>query len=264
MKAFLSFDYFPTLQNREEFFRKITADDRPGRIIVNQYLLLLIFSFAYGAIMGAYHSPLQALAAGAKVAGLFTAALVICFPALFIIQFILGSRLRLVQMVSIILSGLVLSTAIMVSFAPIVIIFLLTGSNYYFLQLLHIAVFCMGGIFGMKTVIDALKYSCETKNVYPQTGVVVFRFWVVILAFVGIQLAWNLRPFLGDRGEPFQLLREYEGNFYTALIYSAKKLVNDDTEPAGAGTDSSSKYDESADNTSVWTEDSLKTFFDGE
>ena len=80
----------------------------------------------------------------------------------------------------------------------------------------------------MKTIIDALRFSCEKKNIYPQTGVIVFRFWVVILAFVGIQLAWNLRPFLGDRGEPFKLFRQYEGNFYTALIYSVKQLFDSD------------------------------------
>ena len=180
--------------------------------------------------MGSYHSFIQALTAGAKVSVLFSLALLICFPAFFIIQFILGSKLKLYQMVSIILSGFVLTTSIMVSFTPIVIIFLLTGSNYYFLQLLHISIFLLSGIFGMKTVVDALKFSCEKKNVYPQIGVVVFRFWVVILAFVGIQLAWNFRPFLGDRGQPFELFREYEGNFYTALIYSGKQLLSSENE----------------------------------
>jgi hypothetical protein len=80
----------------------------------------------------------------------------------------------------------------------------------------------------MLTIVEALKFSCEKKSVYPQTGVVVFRFWVVILAFVGIQLAWNFRPFLGDRGQPFSLFREYEGNFYTALIYSVKQLLSEE------------------------------------
>lgn len=230
-KSILSFEYFPTLQNREEFFQKITSEENVWRRLINQYLLQTIFAFAYGLAMGAYHSFYQALAAGVKVAVLFNLALLICFPALFIIQFILGSKLRVKQMVSIILSGFVLTTAIMVSFIPIVIIFLLTGGNYYFLQLLHIAIFVLSGIFGMKTVVDALKYSCEEKNVYPQTGVVVFRFWVIILAFVGIQLAWNFRPFLGDRGEGFTLFRDYEGNFYTALIYSARQLLDEDGEP---------------------------------
>ena len=225
-KQLVSFEFFPTLQNREDFFQKIMGETNVLTKILNQYLLLNLFSFLYGVVMGSYHSFLQAVVAGAKVAVLFSLVILICFPAFFIIQFILGSKLRLHQMVSIILSGFVLTTSIMVSFAPIVIFFLLTGGNYYFLQLLHISIFLLSGFFGMKTIIDALKFSCEKKSVYPQVGVVVFRFWVVIMAFVGIQLAWNLRPFLGDRGQPFELFREYEGNFYTAIIYSGKQLIS--------------------------------------
>ena len=224
----LSFRYFPRLQNKDEFFKEITQQEGAVIRIFHQYLMVIIFSFAYGIVMGSYHSFLQAVVAGVKVSVLFSLVLIICFPAFFIIQYILGSRLRMHQMVSIVLSGFVLTTAIMLSFAPIVVCFLLTGSNYYFLQLLHVAVFVMSGVFGMKTVIDALKYSCEKESVYPQIGVSVFRFWVVIMLFVGIQLAWNLRPFLGDEGKPFKLLRQYEGNFYTALIYSANQLLTQD------------------------------------
>jgi len=223
--SIFSFEFFPTLSNREEFYKKITQKEGSAARIVNQFLMFMVFSFLYGAVMGSYHSLVQALVAGAKVSFMFLAVLVICFPAFFIIQYILGSKLKLYQMISIILSGFVLTSAIMISFIPIIIIFLLTGSNYYFLQLLHVAIFILSGVFGMKTIVDALKYSCETKSVYPQIGVVVFRFWVVILAFVGIQIAWNLRPFLGDRGEEFELFRDYEGNFYTALIYSARQIV---------------------------------------
>ena len=227
-------EFFPTLQNRDAFFQQIIDEDHSGARIANQYFLLVLFSFFYGAVMGAYHGFYQAISAGVKVAVLFSLVLIICFPAFFIIQYILGSRLRLAQMVSIILSGFVLTASIMLAFIPIIVFFLLTGGNYYFLQLLHIAVFLLSGVFGMKIIIDALQFSCETKNVYPHTGVVVFRFWVVIMVFVGIQLAWNLRPFLGDRGQPFELFRHYEGNFYTALIYSAKQLVDPPKPPVVA------------------------------
>ncbi|MFC1725637.1 actin-binding WH2 domain-containing protein [candidate division KSB1 bacterium] len=225
---FRTFDFLPTFQNKEEYFTKITGLEDSGKRIFYLYLLLNLFSFVYGMIMGSYHSLIQAVVSGIKVPVLFTVVLIICFPAFFIIQFILGSKLKLSQMVSIVLSGFVLTTSIMVSFTPIVVFFLLTGGNYYFLQLLHIGVFIFSGVFGMIIIIDALRFSCEKKNIYPQTGVVVFRFWVVILAFVGIQMAWNLRPFLGDRGKPFELFRKYEGNFYTALIYSVKQLIDPD------------------------------------
>ena len=52
----------------------------------------------------------------------------------------------------------------------------------------------------------------------------IFRIWVVILAFVSSQLAWNLRPFVGGRDMPFELFRAREGNFYVAVIHSVANL----------------------------------------
>ncbi len=226
MKRLLSFEGLPSLLNSETFFEKIMTEEKAGTRILNQFLIFSLFLFLYGIVMGSYQGFPQALASGVKVALLFSLALLICFPAFFIVQYILGSRLKLHQMASMILSGFVLMAAIMLSFVPIVIIFLLTGSNYYFLHLLHIAIFIFAGCFGMNTIVQALKFSCEKKNVYPKTGVVVFRFWVVILAFVGIQLAWNFRPFLGERGKPFEMFKHYEGNFYAAVIYAANQLIS--------------------------------------
>jgi hypothetical protein len=129
------------------------------------------------------------------------------------------------QMIVIILSGFVLTSSIAISFAPIVILFQVTGGNYHFLQLLHVAIFIFSGIFGMKLMIDALKFACEKKNIYPRTAVNVFRIWIIILAFVSIQISWNLRPFLCNKTEEFKLFRKYEGNFYTAVIYSVQQLA---------------------------------------
>jgi hypothetical protein len=215
----------PGLQNNEEYFKSITQDEHPGRRISGMILLFTGLTFFYGVIMGCYSGFLQAMTAGIKVPVMFFLSLIVCFPAFFLIQFILGSKMRLLQMAAVILSGFVLTAAIMVSFTPIVIFFVLTGGNYHFLQLLHVVIFAVAGGFGMKLVVDALKYSCEQENIYPQTGVVVFRFWVVILAFVSIQLAWNLRPFLAKRDEPYALFRNYEGNFYAAVIYSIQQLT---------------------------------------
>ncbi len=216
----------PGLHNKDEFFDNIFNEQKTWSRIWRLILLFTGLTFLYGVIMGCYSGPAQAITAGVKVPVLFLLSLVICFPAFFVIQFILGSKMKLSHMFIIILSGYVLTGAIMVSFSPIIILFILTGGNYYFLQLLHIAVFALAGIFGMKTILDALKYSCEQKNVYPRTGVEVFRFWVVILAFVGIQLAWNMQPFLAEKTEGYSLFKKYKGNFYTAVIYSIQQLTN--------------------------------------
>jgi hypothetical protein len=199
-----------------------------NRLILYQIVVICAFAFVYGIVMGSFHSPLQSLSSGVKVVALFLSTLLICFPSFYIVQLILGSRMNLQQMITILLAGFVMVSAVALSFAPIVVFFLLTGDNYHFLQLLHVGIFIFSGFFGMKFIVQALKYACDKKGIYPQTGVTVFRIWIVILAFVGIQLAWNLRPFLGDSGEGFKLFRKYEGNFYTAIIYSFEQLGNKD------------------------------------
>jgi hypothetical protein len=217
-------EVFKIFQSTESYF-----DDRnkaqSGKLILNQVLIICVFTFLYGIVMGSYHSFLQSLVAGLKVTFLFLSAIIICFPSFFVIQQVLGSRMTLRQMVIIILSGFVLTSAIALSFAPIVILFQVTGGNYHFLQLLHVAIFIFSGIFGMRLMVEALKFACEKKDIYPHIGVTVFRIWIIILAFAGIQIAWNLRPFLCNKTEDFKLFRKYEGNFYTAIVYSVQQLV---------------------------------------
>ncbi len=226
MKTFTGIrEVFSIFQNKESYFDDIN-NQQSNRLIFNQVLLICGFAFLYGLVMGSYHSFLQSVVTGLKVIVLFLSTVIICFPSFFIIEQVLGSKMSFRQMMVIVLSGVVLTATIALSFAPIVIVFQVTGGNYHFLQLLHVAIFIFAGIFGMRLMVDALKFACENKNIYPQIGVTVFRIWIIILAFVGIQLAWNLRPFLCEKNEEFKLFRKYEGNFYTAIVYSVEQLAS--------------------------------------
>ena len=220
-------EVFKIFQNAESYF-DIRDKKQSNKLIIYQVLTICTLTFIYGVVMGSYHSFVQSIVAGLKVIFLFLCTLIICFPSFFVIQQVLGSKMSLRQMLIITLSGFVLTSGIALSFAPIIVFFQITGGNYHFLQLLHVAIFIFSGIFGMRLMVDALKFACEKKNIYPQVGVTVFRIWIIILAFVGIQLAWNLRPFLCDKNEDFKLFRKYEGNFYTAIIYSVEQLTSPD------------------------------------
>ncbi len=221
-------EVFTVFQDRDIMFNSI-SEHKGNQYILKQILIICSFIFLYGLVMGGYHSVLQSLVSGIKLIVLFAATLLVCFPSFYIIQRVLGSKMCIRQMTIIILSGFVLSATIVLSFAPVILFFLLTSENYYFLQLLHIAIFIFSGIFGVRLIIDALKYACDKKDIYPQTGVAIFKVWTVILVFVGIQLAWNLRPFVGDKEEEFKLVRTYKGNFYTAVVYSFGQLFNKET-----------------------------------
>jgi hypothetical protein len=218
-------EVFRVFQNAETYFDE-NSDLHSGKLIRNQLIVICLFTFLYGCVMGSYHSFLQSLVAGVKVTFLFLSSIIICFPSFFVIQQVLGSKMTFRQMILVVLSGFTLTSAIALSFSPIVILFQVTGGNYHFLQLLHVGIFIFSGIFGMKLMVDSLKFACEKKEIYPHIGVTVFRIWIIILAFVGIQISWNLRPFLCNKDEDFKLFRKYEGNFYTAIVYSVQQLVS--------------------------------------
>ena len=70
----------------------------------------------------------------------------------------------------------------------------------------------------------------------------IMRVWAILFAFVGVQMAWNLRPFLGDRNEPFQVFRDYEGNYYAAVVYSVNKLLKGEDKSSETQSDPGRPY----------------------
>lgn len=215
---------FKVFQHSDEYFEMLNDSESSRKYVIKQVLLILLFSFIYGIVMGSYNGLQQSMVTGIKIPCLIFLSLLICFPALFVIQYMIGSTMTIYQMANIILSGFFVFSTIALSFAPIVIFFMITSDNYAFLKLLHVAIFTFSGIFAVKTIINGLSFSCEKKNIYPKLGMKIFKIWVVILAFVSSQLAWNLRPFVGSRDLPRELFRARESNFYVAVIQSVAKM----------------------------------------
>jgi hypothetical protein len=220
---------FKVFQHSEEYFEMLSDSEFSRKYVIRQILFILLFTFIYGIVMGSYNGFLQSMVTGIKIPCLIFLSLIVCFPALFVIQYMIGSTMTIDQMANVILSGFFVFSTIALSFAPIVIFFMITGDNYSFIKLLHVAIFVFSGIFAVKTIVNGLTFSCEKKNVYPKLGMKIFKIWVVILAFVSSQLAWNLRPFVGSRELPFELVRERSSNFYVGVIGSVGNLFK----PAG-------------------------------
>ena len=237
--AHLISEAFEVFQNREAYLKKISENQYSVSILWGQILLIAIFTFLYGLIMGSYNGLYQSLLSGIKLWGLFLITLMISFPSFYIVQIVLGSKIGVKQLLIMLLSGFVMVSTIMLAFGPIVLFFQLSGGNYNFLQLLHVAIMIFSGIFGMRVVLDALENACENQQVYPKIGLTVFKIWVVIFALVGFQLSWNLRPFLGQKDAPFEVLRsDTQGNVYSTVFRSLGILMGvakDDGQPAQSG-----------------------------
>jgi len=49
--------------------------------------------------------------------------------------------------------------------------------------------------------------------------------WIVVYAFVGSQMAWTLRPFIGAPSMKFELFRQLGGNFYANILASLGEFL---------------------------------------
>jgi hypothetical protein len=224
------------LSDRERLFLGVVQGSNLGRTLWFVSATTVAGAALYGASAGAYSSVMQAASAAVKLPLLILATFLICFPAFFVVQVLVGSRLRLLQALVLALTAPALTAVLLAAFIPITVFFLVTGANYYFLELLHIGLVLIAGLTGMYALHEGLTIVCEKGGVYPRKAVTIMRIWALIFAFVGIQMGWNLRPFLGDRGEPFKVFRHYEGNFYAAVIYSLDKLLKGEDKPRADAT----------------------------
>src|SRR6266542_4183190 len=211
------------LSDRERFFEEVVA----GAALLSKlrYAVgtVVAFSAFFGLVAGAYSGPAQAVSAGVKLPFLFFATFAVCFPAFFVVQVLVGSRLRLLQVVVLVFGALALTSVLLAAFVPITAFFLVTGANYYFQHLLNITLASVAGLFGMYALHEGLSVVCDTRGVYPRKALTIMRAWAVLFAFVGIQLAWSLRP--------FRVFGKYQGNFYAAVIYAVNQLMQGDGQP---------------------------------
>jgi hypothetical protein len=223
------------LSDRDQFYSEVAEGVGLRKKLGYALWTLAGLSALYGAAAGAYAGPAQALSSALKLPFLFLGTLAICFPGFFLIQVLVGSRLRLSQVLALVLGALSLSAILLAAVVPITVFFLFTGANYYFLTLLHVLIVLGAGLLGMAVLHEGLAFACEKRGVYPRKAMTIMKVWAMLFAFVGIQMAWNLQPFVGDRGQPFQLFRHNEGNFYTAVVYSLERIGRGETEPPAKG-----------------------------
>lgn len=54
----------------------------------------------------------------------------------------------------------------------------------------------------------------------------VFRIWIVVFGLVGAQMAWILRPFIGNPAIPFTWLRDRRSNFFESVWTHLVDLFN--------------------------------------
>ena len=72
-----------------------------------------------------------------------------------------------------------------------------------------------------------VRITTETEDEREGIGArrLIFVLWVILYGFVGSQMAWTLSPFMGAPGNPFIVVAQRGGNFYTDIVYSVTELL---------------------------------------
>ena len=99
--------------------------------------------------------------------------------------------------------------------------------DYWFFLLLNIVVLGFTGVVGVKffykSMLDLI--SRESAEKISSNRHKLITGWLFLYGFVGSQLAWTLRPFVGSPNEPFALFREIESNFYIQVVKIVGKVL---------------------------------------
>ena len=195
-------------------------------------LVIVAGSSLYGATIGLWRAPLQSI---------FTA---IKFPLLIFLTClgngavngmlaqVLGSGLSFKQTALAILMSFAVASVILGGFSPITLFILyhappLESANaivgHSVMLLTHVFVIAFAGVMANRRLLSFL----QKMSGRDTTARTVLFSWLAGNLFLGAQLAWNLRPFIGSPGLAVQFLRDdpLRGNFYEAVWRAFRHLL---------------------------------------
>jgi hypothetical protein len=222
------------LHHPESILESLRRDLDLWRMSQIFFVIALAMAAIYGAVMGATNllqasamatggKFLMILTSAIKVPALFLLTLLIVLPPIYVANTFVGPRLAFLQALTVLLASVALTAAVLASTATVAFFFALTTRSYHLVKLLHVLFFAYAGITGLRffqkgvRAVTPLVMRGKLKRLFLGT--------LVLYVFVGTQLAWVLRPFVGDPGMKFQVFRPRQGNFYESVWHSTHQVL---------------------------------------
>lgn len=195
----------------------------------NVAIIVLVFGPIYGTAMGAYalvtgHRGFseqlpQMLYSGIKVPILLAITIAIALPSFFVINTLMGLRDDFRESLRSIISAQAGLTIILASLFPITLFFYSSltpePTSYPMAILFNAAMFGIASVSAQFLLIGYFQKLIE-KNI---RHLWMCRLWIVLYGFVGIQVGYVLRPFIGSPSiEPTFLRKESFQNAYVKVF----------------------------------------------
>ncbi len=193
----------------------------PGYALASS-LAILFGCVSYGAAVGFWRSPWQALFLAVKFPALVFATFLCNGILNGMLAQVLGTGLSFTQTFRAILMSFASFSAILGALSPVALFIALGAPSpdpgnlapYRSFVLSHTALIAYAGIAANLHMLDSL-----SRLAPPKAARLTFFAWSAGSLFVGGQLAWNLRPFFGSPAGDVTFLRPdaFDGSFYEAV-----------------------------------------------
>ena len=195
---------------------------------VQMAAVLCVFGILYGGVMGSYSGIfgqryLQMVYSGVKVPLLLTVTFGLSLPFFFVVNSLYGLRPDFGRVLGALLATQAGVTIILASLSPLTLLWYVSFENYQAAILFNAVMFGAASV-GAQLVLKRLYRPLIARN---PMHLRLLRLWVVIYAFVGIQMGWVLRPFIGSPDSPVQFFRDGAwGNAYLKLYEIAMSVFH--------------------------------------
>jgi len=174
------------------------------------WFLVMIVGFTpiYGGMMGSFQFDSaeriwQVVYSAMKVPMLLFATTLLCLPAFFVLNTILGLREDLRDSLRAILGSQAGLSIALAALSPMTRFWYFSTSDYRAALLFNASAFALATVAG-HVVMFRYYLSLMRRHGYHR---LMWGAWLVLYAFVGIQVGWLLRPFVGSPGMPVTFFR---------------------------------------------------------
>lgn len=188
---------------------------------------IVLFGLAYGAVMGTFAGVtgerlLQVVYSAVKVPLLLLITFVLSLPNFYVLNTLFGVGADFAQALRALLATQAALTVILAAFAPFTALWYASSSDYRMAILFNALMFGLASA-GAQLLLRRLYRPLIERDARHRT---LLRVWLVVYAFVGIQMGWLLRPFVGDPRAPTRFFREDTwGNAYVKVVEMVLEVV---------------------------------------
>ena len=177
----------------------------------------LIFGLIYGAAMGTFGGmrPAQVLFSALKVPLLLLATGGIGLPSIFVLYSLAGLRDDFSQVLRGLLATQAAQATVLAALAPFTLLWYASCADY------RLAILFNALMFTVATVATqhVLRRHCRELITRSARHRTLLWAWLALYIFIGIQLGWMLRPFIGDPMRATTFFRpDSLSNAYEALV----------------------------------------------